>query len=110
MKALPTRCFPFLVYFTKKQAVLFFLLMFTSIIWALDETIFPYLLKLIVNHLMAYQGERAAVYPSLMPILMLILGFWFVAEIATRSQGILQIYIFPYFRANIRHAVFDYVK
>ncbi len=110
MIKLPGSTLPFILHFVKQRWFLFSILILTSFIWAVDETIFPYFLKLIVNHLEAYQGDRSEVFHSIKTILILIVLVWTATEVALRVQGILQIYIFPRFRASIRNAVFNYVK
>ncbi len=107
---MPTTTFSFILHFVRAQWVKFALLAFMSMIWAMNDTIFPYLLKRIVDVLQVYQGDRFNVYSALKDILLLLVFFWLLTEILQRLQGVLQIYTFPRFRASIRHAVFKYVQ
>lgn len=107
---LPKTTFQFIFHFVRRQSVKFTILIATSIIWAINDSIFPYFLKRIVNTLQHYQGDRADVYHVLTGVLVLLMLFWIVTECFLRVQGIVQIYTFPRFRANIREAVFSYVK
>src|SRR5216683_6979506 len=106
----PHSVFGFLWYFIKKQKFNFLIVVITSIIWALNDGFFPYFLKLIVNKLQHYQGDPTEIFHELKELLLLLAGFWLVSEMIYRGQGILLIYTFPRFRANIRQAVFRYVK
>lgn len=107
---LPITTFRFIYHFARQQALKFSILMLAFMIWAVNDSIFPYFLKRIVNTVQAYQGLPAGVYAAVGGSLFLVIIFWGMSEFFMRLQGILQIYTFPQFRANIRSAVFDHVK
>lgn len=107
---LPTSTFSFIFHFVREQWIKFSLCTLISVIWAVNDTIFPYFLKRIVDMLQTYQGERGEIYLAVKGILILLVGFWFVTEVLQRLQGVLQIYAFPRFRASIRESVFKYVQ
>jgi len=81
-----------------------------SAMWALNDAIYPFFLKHIVNALQIDQNNRTHIYVTVSGILLLLVLFWITSEIFNRMQGILQIYAWPKFRASMRTAVFDYVK
>ncbi len=110
MTALPKALFPFLWHFVKKQPVAFAFILFTAMVWSVNEIIFPYFIKLIVNTIHNFTGDRHAVYSALAFPLIALIASWLINEIAMRSQGIVLVYAFPRFRANIRETVFNYVK
>ncbi|MES2205138.1 MAG: ABC transporter ATP-binding protein [Pseudomonadota bacterium] len=105
---LPKSALAFIFYFARKQWLKFSIIIFSFIVWAVSDAIFPYFLKKIVNTLQNYQGERSGIYVAIGSTLLLLIVFWFAAEFFMRVQGITQIYTFPRFRANIREAVFKY--
>ena len=107
---LPRSTFKFILHFARLQWVKFTAFMLISVIWAVNETIYPYFLKRIVDIVQAYHGEPAGVYAAVGGVLILLVSFWIVSEVFQRIQGILQIYAFPRFRADIRAAVFKYVQ
>ncbi len=107
---LPKTVYSFLWYFVKRQPVAFSFIFIVAIAFGLNDVAFPYFVKLIINTLYGYQGPRSGVYSALVFPVGMLLGFWFVAEVIVRAQGIVLIYAFPNFRANIRYSVFDYVK
>jgi len=107
---MPKTSLQFIFYFAKQQWVKFAFLILTTVAWSVNDTFFPYFLKRIVNTLQSYHGIPQEVYAALAPILILLGLFWIVTEILGRTQGIVQIYTFPRFRANIREAVFKYTK
>lgn len=106
----PKTTFNFIAYFIREQWVKFSLLVFTSMMWALNDAVFPYFLKRIVNVLQEHTGERNEVWFALKNILILLVVFWICNELFLRLQGVIQLYAFPTFRARIRAVVFDYVQ
>lgn len=110
MTHLPKSLFAFLWHFVKKQPLAFAFVILTAMIWSVNEIIFPYFIKLIVNTIHDFKGDRHAIYSALaFPLIALVIS-WLMNEIAMRSQGIVLISTFPHFRANIRETVFNYVK
>lgn len=107
---LPKSAFLFIVYFIKRQWLSFSLIFAVGAIWSINEVFFPYFLKLIVNEVQYFHGPPDKIYASVSGVLALLVLFWVVTELCLRVQGIVQIYTFPKFRANIRRTVFDYVK
>ncbi len=88
----------------------FLILFVTALIWAVNETFFPYFIKLIVNTIHDYKGIPANIYSVLTVPVASMFSVWFVMEAAMRIQGVTTVYAFPRFRANIREAVYAYVK
>lgn len=107
---LPTTPSRFVLHFVKKQWVNFTVLIAAFLLWSAGDALFPYVLKLIVNAVHDFKGSDYSVvrHAAAGPILYLIL-LWGGSETIIRIQGIIQVYTFPQFRANIRKAVFDYV-
>jgi ATP-binding cassette subfamily B protein len=106
---LPTTTFRFIYHFARKQWVKFSLIIFSFIVWAASDAIFPYFLKRLINTVQTHQGARADIYAAAGGVLILIVLFWLASEFFMRLEGIIQIYTFPRFRADIRASVFNYV-
>lgn len=107
---LPKTTFKFIFHFIKQQRVKFAYLIFASIIWGGNDSIYPYFLKKIINGIQSYQGNPAGIYSAISWVIILLVIFWTVSEITNRSQGVVQLFAFPKFRASIRASVFEYVK
>jgi ATP-binding cassette subfamily B protein len=107
---LPNSISQFLWHFIKKQPWPFTGLVITNLIWCLNETSFPYFIKLIVDGITSFKGNRAEIYSVIGWPLGLLITMWGLMEIAMRVQGFLFVYTFPRFKANIRRAVYDYIK
>ncbi len=110
LTTLPKTAYAFLFHFIRKQKLHFFLLFFCSVIWATNDAFFPFFLKHIVNTLQHYHGDPNNIYGALKWTLVLLVLFWTINELNARFQGIVAIYTIPRFRADIREAVFNYVK
>jgi ATP-binding cassette subfamily B protein len=107
---IPNRVIPFIWQFAKRQPIAFSFALLTAIIWSLNEVFFPYFIKLIINTLANFQGEAHGVYSALLLPIAALVSCWTLMDISMRSQGIILIYAFPRFRANIREAAFNYTK
>lgn len=108
MKPFPRSPLGFVLHFVRQQKWKFIFLTTGAVFWAINDVFFPYFLKQIVNKLQHFNGT--AVFSAVRSTLILLMVFWLVMEFLQRSQGVLQIYTFPKFRAQIREAVFNYVK
>ncbi len=106
----PSTTFAFIFHFVKAQKAKFIYFALTGVAWAINDSIFPYFLKDIVNTVTGYHGAPNHIFAVVKNTLMLLVAFWLVIEILQRTQGLLQIQTYPRFRAQIRATVFDHVK
>jgi len=106
---LPTTPLRFIYHFARQQWVKFSVVIFSFMVWAASEAIFPYLLKHVIDTIASFHGDRAEIYLSISSILILIATFWIADEFFMRLTGMTEVFTFPKFRADIRHAVFNYV-
>lgn len=107
---IPHSSLGFIFYFVRQQWFKFTCLALGSVIWAMNDTFFPYFLKQIVNTIHDYQGPRVHVYYALSKVFIVLVLFWLMAQTIMVCQRILTIYTFPRFQASMREVVFDYVK
>lgn len=110
MQTLPTTLWRFLFYFMRQQWFKFSIIFLASTLMAINDAIYPYFLKQIVNSLNQYDGPKAEVFTAIsVPVILLTLS-WAITEIFQRLQGIVAIYAFPALRAAIRNEAFTYVQ
>lgn len=107
---IPQSLFKFVWHYLKQQPVAFGYIVITSWVWAINESIFPYLIKLIINTVSGFQGDRLHIYTALRGPLTVIVIAWVVMEFSMRSQGFVILNAFPKLRATIRQTVFSYVR
>lgn len=106
---LPTTPFRFIYYFARRQWAKFAFIIFSFMVWATSEALLPYFLKHVVNSLTSFDGDRTTIFSEISIALIFIVVFCIADEFFMRSEGIVQIFTFPKFRADIRNAVFNYV-
>ena len=84
------------------------LLVFT-LIWALNESLFPYFVKLLVDGV-AHANPAGSIWETFrLPILGMSIS-WITMEISMRLFELIEIYLFPKFRSKMRQDTFDWVK
>src|SRR5687768_11740743 len=103
---LPKSLPKFLWHFMKQQPIGFAIIFITAMVWSINETFFPYFLKLIINAISNYKGNPHLVFSVLIGPITALVCIWVIMETAMRTQGITVMRTFPAFRANIRMAVF----
>ncbi len=96
--------------FIRMQRFRFFSIFFLSLAWSLDATVWPYLLRSIVDVFTQYDVDRIAAWPLLQHLLLYIGILWVVVEAGFRSRGFLQATAFSKIEADIRVAMFDHVQ
>ena len=90
----------------------FFLLLILvlSTIWSLEAILWPYILRLVVDGLTAFQDNREAVWTVLQWPITLAIALWVGTDIGTSAQGFLVAWLVPKMEAEVRMNVFDHVQ
>lgn len=107
---LPSTLFSFLIFFIKKQKKSFFAIPLLALFWSLDTTLFPYVLKMVVDVFAEYDTNRSVVFGALGTPLIFGLSLLIGVELAMRLQGLITAYTYPELEARIRMAMFDYTQ
>ena len=107
---LPTKLFPFIWHFIKQQGSFFLLIQIFALGWAFDHTLWPYVLKLVIDTLTNFTGDRANVWIALFKPFAFGAALWISVELMFRFTGALLSHTIPKLEANIRMAMFDYVQ
>jgi ATP-binding cassette subfamily B protein len=109
-KTLPKTLWKFFWYFIKKQWVTMVFMQIFFFAWAIDHTLYPYVLQLVIDAITSFQGDRANVWPALVTPLIFGASLWIGLEICYRCGGFLQAKAIPKFEADIRTEMYDYVS
>jgi ATP-binding cassette subfamily B protein len=107
---IPSSVVQFILYFIKKQPLRFIAILFISVIWALNESAFPYFIKHIVNTIQEFHGNRSDIYPLVMPFVIGLITLWVLMALTQRLQQIIAMYTIPKMRAQIRQHAYGYVR
>lgn len=102
--------FSFIWKFIRLQPWKFFLIFFLSLVWALDSTLWPYLLRWIIDTLTAFENDRGSVWDSLKWFLAAGVMLWVFVEICFRTRDFIRAYAFPKMEADIRMTMFDHIQ
>lgn len=105
----PKTLFAFFWHFIKKQWKGFLLIQLFFFAWSLDHTVFPYILQLLVDAIIAFQGDRAQIWGALVTPIVLGIFFWIAIEVSYRSAGLLSSRVIPRMEAEVRTAMYEYV-
>jgi ATP-binding cassette subfamily B protein len=107
---LQTTLFKFLLSAIKPQLLWFLCIVILPFAWALDQIVFPYCIKIIVNTVADYNDERENIYSYISPIIVVGLSTWIFLILVWRFLDIVDINFIPRFQANIRLKMFEYIE
>jgi len=109
MNQLPKSLTQFFWYFVKKQPFSFLVFFLAPITVVLETNIIPYALKMFIDAILNYQGDRKYVMSEITGALWVGGIAWCGIIIITRLQYWLQAYVIPRFEADMRMSVMNYV-
>jgi len=81
-----------------------------SLTWAVDSTVWPYLLGLIVDTLTQFDANRVDAWSALKWLLIAGVCLWIFVEFCFRTRDFICAYTFPKLEANIRMIMFDHIQ
>lgn len=100
----------FIVHFILLQRGVFALALLVSLVWAFDQTFFPYVTQQVVDTLSQFEQNRAGIWVAMTFPLVMGASLWVIVEIGFRLQGYLLAKALPRFEGDIRMAMFDHVQ
>lgn len=106
---LPQTLLPFFWRFISEKKAVFSILVFTVLMWSLNEALFPYFLKEMINRSGAFEGHGSLWEALAFPLWGMGIA-WCVMEGSMRLYGYLHRIYIPTFRARIRMSLFEYAK
>lgn len=106
----PQRLISFIIEMMRRQPWRFSLIYFLSIAWAIESTVWPYLLRLIIDILTRFDVNRSHAWVSLQWFVLAGIGFWICNEFFQRLRDFLRARAFPQLEADIRMAMFEHIQ
>lgn len=94
----------------KLQKLRFFAMFALTLGWTLDATIWPYLLRSIIDIFGAHDTNRTSAWACLYPLLIWTAFLWIAVEGSFQIRRFLQAKTFPQMEADIRLKLFDHVQ
>ncbi len=107
---LPKTLLKFVLYFIKEHWVSILFIQIFCFAWAIDHTLWPYVLMLVVDTVTNYASDKSEALHLLVKPLALGAVLWISVEISYRVSGFLMATIFPKIEASIRMNMFNYVQ
>lgn len=102
--------FAFIWKFVRLQPWSFFIIYLLSLTWSVDATVWPYLLRLFIDTLTQFEGNREDVWGALKWLLVAAVCLWVLVEVCFRTRDFLRAKVFPKLQADIRMAMFDHIQ
>ncbi len=78
--------------------------------WALTTTLTPYLLKLIIDHVATFSGNKSDLFRTLQPYLFTYIGLWIFFSINMRLLDWTKLKLFPTLRQDTMEQMFSYLN
>lgn len=99
----------FLLSFVRVQWKSFALMMVFPMFWAVEQNVFPYIIKMIVDTITHYEGDRSAIFAVLSKPLWVGALVWLALIINWRLLDVFDYWTIPKLQAAVRLTVTDYV-
>jgi len=94
----------------RRQSLGFSVFFILSFVWALDATVWPYVLRLVIDVFTQYDADRLAAWKDLKLPLIFGASLWIFVELAFRTRDFIWAKIFPKLEANIRMEMFSHIQ
>lgn len=107
---IPKTLAAFLWHFIRKQKINFCIILGCVIFWAINESFFPYFIKILVNKVETLDRFDPEIWWKLTGPILFIAISWIMMEVGMRLQGYMIYKVMPRFRAAIRDEVFEYTR
>lgn len=107
---LPKTLPAFIWHAIRPQKIWFLLNAILPCAWAIDQIIFPYCTKLLIDTITHYSGDRGNIFHDVAPILLLGLGAWILLLLIWRFLDIVDVYFIPKFQATLRFQMLEYIQ
>lgn len=77
--------------------------------WAIYNSLTPYVLKLIIDTVVAHDGNRLTIWDAVLPYIVLYLGLWIGVAIDMRLLDWVKLRFFPSLRQDLMNNMFAYL-
>lgn len=85
-------------------------LLFTAAYWGINNSLSPYMLKLIIDKVAAYSGDKAAVFNAIKPNVIVYITLWVLIAMDMRLSDWFRLKLFPYIRYDLVNHMFAYLN
>lgn len=110
MQRLPSTVTSLLLYFVRPYRVHMICMIFSGILWGVQNSLAPYLLKLIIDAITHYSGDKANIFNVIKIPMLLYLGLIFSEAINFRAVDWLRMKVMPSIRSDVTKTLFNYLQ
>ena len=82
---------------------------FIALYWAINNAVAPYVLKIIIDTVVAQEGNRQAVWHAVVPYVLFYIALWVGIAFDMRLLDWVKMRAFPSIRQDIMNKMFDYL-
>lgn len=100
----------FLINLTKPYKGLFSIIALVGVLWAVINTFLPYTLKLIIDHVVAFEGDKSDLFQSTTPYVFGYTMLWVGLCINMRLLDWVKLKLFPNLREDVITHMFSYLN
>jgi ATP-binding cassette, subfamily B, bacterial len=83
---------------------------FVALFWAVTNTLLPYILKVIIDKVAGFQGDKVAVFAAIQPFIFLYIFLWIVLCLDMRLLDWAKLKLFPSLRQDTMSKMFAYLN
>lgn len=83
---------------------------FVAIFWAITNTLLPYILKIIIDKVVGFEGDRLSVFAVIQPYIFLYIAIWIGLCLDMRLLDWIKMKLFPSLRQDVMSKMFAYLN
>ncbi len=81
-----------------------------GLLWSLTSTFTPYVLKLIIDHVVGFQGNKSELLKTTQPYVFAYIALWLALCVNMRFLDWVKLKLFPQLREDVMSNMFDYLS
>ncbi|MCW8397958.1 ABC transporter ATP-binding protein/permease [Legionella sp. PATHC038] len=85
-------------------------LLLTAAYWGINNALSPYVLKLIIDKVAAFSGNKSALFDAIKPYIIVYITLWVLIAMDMRLSDWLRLKLFPYLRYDLVNNMFAYLN
>lgn len=99
-----------LINLIKPYKRLFFTIAITGLLWAVINTFLPYTLKLVIDHVVDFNGDKSNLFRSTQPYVVGYIALWIALCANLRLMDYVRLKLFPNLREDVITKMFNYLN
>ncbi|WP_419419769.1 ABC transporter ATP-binding protein [Legionella sp. D16C41] len=100
----------FILNILKPHKSYLFIFAFVALFWAITNTLQPYVLKIIIDKAVGFQGDKVTVFTAIEPYILLYIFLWIILCVNMRLLDWAKLRLFPTLRQDAMSKMFAYLN